>query len=89
MKSQKKAKTPSDVEGYKSNCLNFQRCPLCFGCRRYSSIDPACVLCKENSKINICNKDLHKDGVTAHMITKNKIKLSNISFENNIPKKEQ
>jgi hypothetical protein len=70
----KKAKTVQDVRGYKINCINFQKCPLCFGCRRYSSVDPECQKCmSEDKKLNICNTNLHKDEVTAKMITKNNI----------------
>lgn len=66
--------------GRKYNCINFQMCPLCYGCRRYNSTDPICQICIGDKKTNICNKELHRDEVTASMITKNNIKLENISF---------
>lgn len=76
-------KTFHDVRGSKIKCINYQKCPLCYGCRRYSSIDPECRKCaKEDYKFNICNKDLHKDEITARFITKEVIKLDNkISFK--------
>lgn len=71
-----KQKSVKDVRGYQINCVNFQKCPLCYGCRRYSSIDPECQIClSENKKYNICNTNLHRDEVTARMITKENILL--------------
>ena len=56
---QNRNKTYHDVRGSKIKCINYQKCPLCYGCRRYSSIDPECRKCyEENKKFNICNKDL-------------------------------
>lgn len=66
----KKAKTVHDVRGYQIDCVNYQKCPLCYGCRRYSSIDPECQACLINKKQNICNKDLHRDDLISKMITK-------------------
>ena len=77
-----KPKSVHDVRGWKERCPNFQSCPLCYGCRRYNSTDPDCLIClQENKKFNICNTDLHKDDVTAKMITKNNILLTNIKFK--------
>lgn len=78
----KKPKTVNDVRGARERCINFQSCPLCYGCRRYSSSDSDCQQCLlENKKFNICNKDLHKDDIVAKMITKNNIKINNIEFK--------
>ena len=78
----KKPKTVNDVRGAREKCINFQSCPLCYGCRRYSSADPDCQQCLlENKKFNICNKDLHKDDIVAKMITKNNIEINNIEFK--------
>lgn len=83
MQEIKKQKTVSDVRGYKKNCINFLSCPLCYGCRRYSSIDQECEKCyRENKKYNICNKDLHKDDLIGKMISKNRITRDDISFKN-------
>lgn len=70
-----KPKTVHDVRGSQIKCVNFQKCPLCYGCRRYSSVDPECAICIENKKTNICKTDLHKADVTAKMILKENIKL--------------
>lgn len=75
MQAVKRAKTIHDVRGYQVNCINFQKCPLCYGCRRYSSIDPECQICLLNKKQNICNKDLHRDDLVSKMITKSVIML--------------
>ena len=81
----KKAKTIHDVRGSLIKCVNFQKCPLCYGCRRYSSIDPDCKICLEqNKKNNICNKDIHRDDLAAKMITKDTIKFKTpIAFTSN------
>ena len=44
---QNRNKTYHDVRGSKIKCINYQKCPLCYGCRRYSSIDPECRKCYE------------------------------------------
>lgn len=72
----RKPKTYHDVRGSKIKCVNYQKCPLCYGCRRYSSTDPECQIClTENKKNNICNVNLHRDEVTSKMITKENINL--------------
>lgn len=78
-----KQKTVHDVRGSRIKCVNYQKCPLCYGCRRYSSIDPECQICLlENKKQNICNINLHRDEVTAKMITKANILLpGSLNFE--------
>lgn len=79
----RKPKTVHDVRGDKIRCVNFQKCPLCYGCRRYSSSDPECQKClAESKKKNICNVELHKADVTSKMITKEVITFKEpISFE--------
>lgn len=58
-------KQPNDVRGNKIYCINYQKCPLCFGCRAYDSRDPECVECKRednirNKNYNICKTELHE-----------------------------
>ena len=55
----------SSVRGNQIKCINYQGCPLCYGCRAYDSRDPECRECKlvnkQKSKIyNICNTKLHE-----------------------------
>lgn len=77
-----KPKTPHDVYGFANNCVNYQKCPLCFGCRRFNSIDPDCRFCEsQNKKQNICNTSLHRDEVTSKMITKTQIFIDELTFE--------
>lgn len=79
----KKPKTVHDTRGSKIKCINFQKCPLCYGCRRYNSADPECKQCLNDKKINICNTELHRDEVTAKMITKENIIINEkIEFKN-------
>ena len=69
-------KQPSHVRGNRIGCPKFSMCPLCYGCRSYSSHDLECQECvSENKKKNICNKELHKDDVVANFITKNQLKI--------------
>lgn len=79
----KKAKTVHDVRGSKINCLNFIKCPLCYGCRNYNSQDPDCQIClSENKKMNLCNTQLHRSDLISKMITKNNIILNEpVTFE--------
>lgn len=69
-------KQPNHVRGNRIKCPKFIQCPLCYGCRAYSTHDLDCIECeKENKKKNICNKELHKDDVITKFITKNVIKV--------------
>lgn len=71
-----KAKVPSDVKGYDTQCPNFMQCPMCYGCRNY---DPNIIKCVErcggNMKQNVCNTQRHKEELIAKFITKEKIIL--------------
>ena len=83
MQQIRKPKTMHDTRGSKIKCINYQKCPLCYGCRRYNSVDPDCEKCIENKKINICNTNLHRDEITAKMITKENININeSIKFKN-------
>ena len=67
-------KKPSHVRGVRVNCCNFQMCPLCYGCRAYSSSNLECEECaKENHKKNICNVKLHKADAINKLISKSVI----------------
>jgi hypothetical protein len=79
-----KNKTANDALGARKKCMNFQMCPMCYGCRNYRSNDDACSECAStNKKDNICNTDLHKTDLIAKFITKSRIKLDgDISFKN-------
>ena len=77
-----KTKQPADVLGNKINCIRFNQCPVCYGCRSYDSSNLECLKCIENKKFNICNKEIHNDKITADFITRNKIQLNDdISFK--------
>ena len=76
-------KQPSSVRGNKIYCINYQQCPLCYGCRAYDSRDPECYECKleddnRGKNYNICNKELHEGWKINKIITKNKIILDNL-----------
>lgn len=80
-----KQKTPHDVLGFSTKCVNFMQCPLCYGCRSYSTADPSCVECAKDRKQNICNTDLHKAEVISKFITKNQVVLTEetVKFKSN------
>lgn len=70
-------KQPNHVRGNRIKCIKFIQCPLCYGCRAYSTHDLDCLNCvEENKKKNICNKELHKDDIISKFITKNKIEIN-------------
>lgn len=64
--------------GAQMNCPNFDPCPLCFGCRSYSSSVNRCKKCYEdNKKQNICNRELHTETALSMMLKlKNKAYLA-------------
>lgn len=85
----KEAKQPNHVTGNRFRCPNFKKCPLCYGCRAYSTHDLNCLECVNNKKRDICNKDLHRDDLIDKFITKDKIEFEGaITFESNIRKEE-
>ena len=47
-----KIKTKDSVRGYRINCIRFEQCPLCYGCRAFDSSMVQCLKCEEeNAKI--------------------------------------
>lgn len=79
----KEAKQPNHVLGKKTNCPNFVQCPICYGCRAYSTADLNCGKCTINKKRDICNVELHKADLINKLISKTQInfeKEDNISF---------
>lgn len=81
-------KQPNQVRGNKIRCVNYQMCPLCYGCRAYDSRDPECLGCKaldnkRGKNYNICNKDLHESWKINKIITKTSLKIDEkIEFQN-------
>ena len=78
------AKQPNKVRGNIIQCINFQMCPLCYGCRNYDSRIPECVDCFEDGirpdekrNYNICNTNLHESWKVNRMICKNTITVDN------------
>ncbi len=71
-----KSKDPNDVRGQRINCYNFEKCPLCYGCRAFNSRFVKCQQCKlENQKLNICNTKKHRADLIEKMITKEVIEV--------------
>ena len=58
----------------KSNCIKYEKCPFCFGCRAYSTHDLDCQECAKEKK-NICNTKKHRHDLINKMITKTKINV--------------
>lgn len=62
-------KTWNDALGARNNCPNFDPCPLCFGCRNYTSYVIRCQKCKEdNQKDNLCKRDFHTERALSLML---------------------
>lgn len=81
-------KQANQVRGNKIGCINYQMCPICYGCRAYNNRDEDCIICQEEGNdgskrnFNICNKNLHESWKVNNMITKNKIKIKGgVKFE--------
>lgn len=68
-------KNKNSSRGAQIDCINFEMCPLCYGCRNYDSLDTNCAKCLENAKQNLCNTKTHKAHLVSKMITKQEIKL--------------
>ena len=76
------AKQPNQVRGNIIQCVSFQMCPLCYGCRNYDSRLEECQECwkdgirpGEKRNYNVCNTDLHESWKVNRMICKNTIKI--------------
>lgn len=78
----KETKTKNSSWGAKNDCLNFELCPLCFGCRNAKKDDFACSNCYEDEKYNICNTSLHKPHLVSKMIIQQKVKLEDTDGNN-------
>lgn len=68
-------KKESDILGVKIACPSFSKCPICYGCRNYSSHMIECTECGKNTKLNVCNTSLHVTETISSMITKTKLEL--------------
>ena len=72
-----KQKTRHDVKGWQIDCVNYEMCPLCYGCRAYNQSHVKCVnKCGDDQRANICNTQRHRADLVAKMITKESIVLS-------------
>lgn len=77
MQSQKQA---NQVRGNKIVCINYQMCPICYGCRAYNSEDEDCLICEQEGKganrnFNVCNTKIHEAWKINKLISKTKIEL--------------
>lgn len=69
-------KTQMDTEGYKHDCINYDPCPLCYGCRNYGIYPFSCdEICGSNHKKNICKIELHTPKNIAKMVRRQQIKI--------------
>ena len=72
-----KQKTRHDVKGWQIDCVNYEMCPLCYGCRAYNPSHVKCVnKCGDDQRANICNTQRHRADLVAKMITKESIVVS-------------
>ena len=82
MKMSQMAKQPNNVRGNQIGCINFQQCPICYGCRAYDDRYEECRECYEQGiddtqrNFNVCNKELHESWKVNMMITKHTIELN-------------
>ena len=77
------AKQPNKVRGNIIQCVNFQMCHLCYGCRNYDSRLEECQECFEDGKrpeqnrnYNVCNTKLHESWKVNRMVCKNTIEIN-------------
>lgn len=79
------AKQPNQVRGNIIGCINFQMCPICYGCRAYDNRDEECINCliegkKGKRNFNVCNKEIHESWKINQLITKHQIVLDEYDF---------
>lgn len=84
----KEAKQPNHVLGKKMNCPNFNQCPICYGCRSYTTTFVECEKCIANKKRDVCNTELHKSDLIEKLIRKDEIKFDKAKFISSINNKE-
>ena len=78
----KLAKQPNLVRGNQIQCINFQMCPICYGCRAYDSRLEDCRDCfsegidNSSRNYNVCNTDLHESWKINKMTTKHTVEFS-------------
>lgn len=69
-------KTKEDALGYRIDCINYVSCPLCYGCKNYSSAIIECEKCAaENPQMNICNNNLHSAKNISKMVKRMRITI--------------
>lgn len=57
------------VAGYIHNCIGYDPCPLCYGCRNFGRYIKCENKCGNNIKLNVCNKpSLHNETNYGKMI---------------------
>lgn len=66
-------KTEHNVLGYQMNCINYVKCPFCYGCRNYNSQSIECEQCAKDFKKNICDTSKHLEKSISKLILKPKI----------------
>lgn len=71
----REAKQPNHVLGKRTNCINFAQCPMCYGCRSYSTSNIECEKCTVNRKRDICNTSLHRSDLIEKLICRDEIKI--------------
>lgn len=70
-------KNRNESKGAKDNCINFELCPLCYGCRNFNNSYLKCQKCKEDNENNICKTNKHKTKLVAKMIKKQCVEIKN------------
>jgi len=74
-----KQKTIADVKGSLINCKDFNPCPMCYGCRNFTTNRVRCVnKCGVNEKFDTCNTNRHRPDLLARMITKERIVVKSV-----------
>lgn len=66
-------KTEQDTYGWQHSCINYEPCPLCYGCRHYDSSWIKCSACEQDRKKNICDIRKHTSKILSKMIRRAKI----------------
>ena len=66
----------------KTNCINFDECPLCYKCRGFKSGSNKCIKCS----IEVCDRPTHTPKNINMMITKETINVKEKVIFKSFPK---
>ena len=69
-----RGKTPQKVAGYRISCPDYDKCPLCYGCRNYDSGSYKCVTNCSN-RYDRCDTQKHIRRLIGKLLTRSTVTI--------------